>query len=90
MLIPGGYEWLVLLLVVVLVFGTKKLRNVGGDLGSAVKSFKKSMQEGEEESDKPKNPQARINQDEADQSGRVFDAKTEAHQEKKDEGKDQS
>ena len=48
-MIPGGYEWLVLLLVVVLVFGTKKLRNVGGDLGSAVKNFKKSMSEGEDE-----------------------------------------
>ncbi|WP_455380027.1 twin-arginine translocase TatA/TatE family subunit [Acidihalobacter prosperus] len=90
MLIPGGYEWLVLLLVVVLVFGTKKLRNVGGDLGSAVKSFKKSMQEGEEESDKSKDSQARIKQDEADQPGRVFDANTEVHQEKKDKDKDQS
>ncbi|OBS08252.1 twin-arginine translocase TatA/TatE family subunit [Acidihalobacter prosperus] len=80
MLIPGGYEWLVLLLVVVLVFGTKKLRNVGGDLGSAVKNFKKSMQEGEAEGDKPAEPAARIKQDE--ESGRVFDAKSEQHAEK--------
>lgn len=80
MLIPGGYEWLVLLLVVVLVFGTKKLRNVGGDLGSAVKNFKKSMQEGEEDSSKPEQPAARIKQD--GDSGRVFDAKTEEHHDK--------
>lgn len=42
------WHWLIVLLVVVLVFGTKKLRNVGEDLGGAVKGFKKGMQEGEE------------------------------------------
>ena len=36
----GIGHWLIVLLVVVLVFGTKKLRNMGGDLGSAVKGFK--------------------------------------------------
>ena len=46
-MIPGVNEWLILLLVVVLVFGTKKLRNIGSDLGSAVKGFKKSMTEEE-------------------------------------------
>ncbi|AOV18176.1 preprotein translocase [Acidihalobacter aeolianus] len=79
MLIPGGYEWLVLLLVVVLVFGTKKLRNVGGDLGSAVKNFKKSMQDGEAEGDKPADPAARIKQE---GEGRVFDADAEQHKDK--------
>ena len=34
------WHWLIVLLVIVLVFGTKKLRNVGSDLGSAVKGFK--------------------------------------------------
>lgn len=43
------WHWLVVLAIVVLVFGTKKLRNVGGDLGAAVSSFKKSMREGETE-----------------------------------------
>ncbi|MCQ9329305.1 Sec-independent protein translocase subunit TatA [Pelistega suis] len=42
------WHWLIVLLVVVLVFGTKKLRNVGEDLGGAVKGFKKGMQDGEE------------------------------------------
>jgi sec-independent protein translocase protein TatA len=37
------WHWLIVLLVVVLVFGTKKLRNIGGDLGSAVKGFKDGM-----------------------------------------------
>ena len=37
------WHWLIVLLVVVLVFGTKKLRNLGTDLGSAVKGFKEGM-----------------------------------------------
>jgi len=41
------WHWLVFLLVVVLVFGTKKLRNVGSDLGSAIKSFRKGLAEDE-------------------------------------------
>jgi sec-independent protein translocase protein TatA len=40
---------LVILLVVLLVFGTKKLKNIGSDLGSAVKGFKKAMSDGENE-----------------------------------------
>jgi sec-independent protein translocase protein TatA len=38
---------LILLLIIVLVFGTKNLRNIGSDLGAAVRNFKKSMSEGE-------------------------------------------
>ena len=34
------WHWLIVLLVVVVIFGTKKLRNIGSDLGSAVKGFK--------------------------------------------------
>ncbi len=42
------WHWLIVLLVVVLIFGTKKLRNLGADLGSAVKGFKEGMKsEGE-------------------------------------------
>jgi sec-independent protein translocase protein TatA len=37
------WHWLIVLLVVVLVFGTKKLRNIGSDLGGAVKGFKDGM-----------------------------------------------
>lgn len=43
------WHWLIVLLIVVLVFGTKKLRNIGGDLGGAVNEFKKAMQEGKDE-----------------------------------------
>jgi sec-independent protein translocase protein TatA len=37
------WHWLIVLLIVVLVFGTKKLRNIGSDLGGAVKGFKDGM-----------------------------------------------
>ncbi len=43
------WHWLIVLLVVVLVFGTKKLRNIGSDLGGAVKGFKDGMKGGAEE-----------------------------------------
>jgi sec-independent protein translocase protein TatA len=41
------WHWLIVLLVVVLIFGTKKLRNIGQDLGGAVKGFKEGMKESE-------------------------------------------
>jgi sec-independent protein translocase protein TatA len=43
------WHWLIVLLVVVLIFGTKKLRNLGQDLGSAVKGFKEGMKTEEAE-----------------------------------------
>ncbi len=45
----GMRELIVILLVVLVVFGAKKLRNIGSDLGSAVKGFKKAMNEGDAE-----------------------------------------
>ena len=42
------WHWLIVLLVVVLIFGTKKLRNIGTDLGGAVKGFKDGMKAGDE------------------------------------------
>ena len=42
------WHWLIVLLVIVLIFGTKKLRNIGEDLGSAVKGFKSGMKTGSE------------------------------------------
>lgn len=42
------WHWLVVLVIVLLIFGTKKLRNLGGDLGGAIKNFKQSMKEGAE------------------------------------------
>ncbi|GHU33886.1 Sec-independent protein translocase protein TatA [Betaproteobacteria bacterium] len=45
------WHWLIVLLIVVLVFGTKKLRNIGEDLGGAVKGFKEGMRDGTAGSD---------------------------------------
>lgn len=41
----SGWQLLILLLIVVLVFGTKRLRNIGSDLGSAIKGFRKGMED---------------------------------------------
>ena len=44
----GIWELVLLLLIVLLLFGTKRLRNVGGDLGTAIRSFKSAMNDGGE------------------------------------------
>lgn len=43
------WQLLILLVIVVLLFGTKRLRNMGGDLGSALKGFRSAMKDGDEE-----------------------------------------
>jgi sec-independent protein translocase protein TatA len=48
----GINEWILILLVVLVVFGAGKLRNIGSDLGAAVKNFKEGMSDSEK---KPKN-----------------------------------
>lgn len=40
------WHWVIVLVIVMLVFGTKKLRNIGSDLGGAVKGFRQGMKEG--------------------------------------------
>ena len=45
------WQLLIVLVIIVLLFGTKKLRNIGSDLGGAIKSFRQSMREGETEED---------------------------------------
>ncbi len=47
------WQLLILLLIVVLVFGTKRLRNMGSDLGAAVKGFRKGMDDAKEEALEP-------------------------------------
>jgi sec-independent protein translocase protein TatA len=64
------WHWLIVLLVVVMIFGTKKLRNMGSDLGGAVKGFKDGMKDGSAttESPAPPNPQVTGNTAAADKS----------------------
>lgn len=67
------WQLLILLAVVILIFGTKKLKNVGGDLGSAIKGFKSAVKDGEKDG-----AQQKVAQDDA------TDASTESKVEKKD------
>ena len=46
------WHWLIVLLIVVLVFGTSKLKNLGRDLGGGIKGFKEGLKEGQEEETK--------------------------------------
>lgn len=52
----GIWQLLIILVLVILIFGTKKLKNVGGDLGGAIKSFKKAVKD-EGNSDKTAEPE---------------------------------
>jgi sec-independent protein translocase protein TatA len=49
---PSLTALIVILVIVLLIFGTKKLRNVGGDLGAAIRNFRSSMKDGEADAQK--------------------------------------
>ncbi len=53
------WHWLIVLIIVMMIFGTKKLRNIGQDLGGAVKGFKDGLKEGTEEA-KPAAPSQQL------------------------------
>lgn len=48
------WHWIIVLVIVVLIFGTKKLRNMGGDVGGAVNEFKKAMQNEQDKNEQDK------------------------------------
>ena len=63
------WHWLIVLLIVVMVFGTKKLKNIGSDLGGAVKGFKDGMKEGSSSDDAATPPAGQVtNASSADQN----------------------
>jgi len=66
------WHWLIVLVVVVLVFGTGKLKNAGSDLGKAVKGFKDGVKGGEEERQAGVPPQQHV----ADKSTTTIDVET--------------
>lgn len=79
------WQLLIVLGIIILIFGTKKLRNVGGDLGGAVKGFKKAMHEEEkDEGEKADDPQARVSHDE---EVNTYDVKAEKKAEDQEERK---
>ncbi len=55
------WHWLIVLVIVVLVFGTKKLKNMGSDMGSAVKGFKDGMKDGASPDPAPTPQQVAVN-----------------------------
>lgn len=68
------WQLLILLLIVVLVFGTKRLRNMGSDLGAAVKGFRKGMEEGKDEAEEKLEPE-KLAADEAPEAAKKEPAK---------------
>jgi sec-independent protein translocase protein TatA len=54
------WHWLIVLLIVVMVFGTKKLKNIGADLGGAVKGFKEGMKDGGSTPEEKAEPVAKV------------------------------
>ena len=74
------WHWLVVLAIVLVIFGAKKLRNVGSDLGAAIRNFKTSMKE---EGEQPKAETAPEEARKISDSGRVIDAEVTAKEKKK-------
>ena len=71
------WHWLVVLLIVVLVFGTKKLTNIGKDLGGAVKGFKDGVKDGSTSADAATPPQVNNTTSKANDANTVdVEAKT--------------
>lgn len=69
------WHWLIVLLIVVMIFGTKKLKNIGSDLGGAVKGFKDGMKDGG--SAAPADPNAQVTHQRAGDANTVdVEAKT--------------
>jgi sec-independent protein translocase protein TatA len=64
-------QLIVILAIVLVLFGAKKLRNIGGDLGGAIKNFRQSVKEGEAADDTQSQVQNRVDQGD---SGRVIEA----------------
>ena len=72
------WQLLIILLIVLLLFGTKKLRSIGSDLGGAVKGFKSSMQGGGE------NDEAKVSEDMShDESNRVIEGEVDTKEKDK-------
>ena len=54
------WHWLIVLLIIILVFGTRKLKNIGADLGGAVKGFKDGMKDGSAPPEDPAAPAQQV------------------------------
>ncbi len=52
----GGWEWIVVLIIVVLIFGVGRISKIGGELGKGVTAFRKGLREGAEEGEEKTEP----------------------------------
>ena len=50
-MLPGGWEWIIILVIVLLIFGVGRIARVGGELGKGVSAFRQGLKEGQEEKD---------------------------------------
>ena len=62
---PGPFELIIILVIVVLIFGGKRLKNIGSDLGGAIKGFKKSM--GDSDTEKNQSNEDVVEEDKRDE-----------------------
>ncbi|WP_136255576.1 Sec-independent protein translocase subunit TatA [Onishia niordana] len=81
------WQLLIVLGIIILVFGTKKLRNVGGDLGGAVKGFKKAMNDGEKTEDEKQEDDATQQRVAHDETGKTYDVEAETKKQESEERK---
>lgn len=72
------WQLLIILAIVMVLFGTKKLRNVGGDLGAAIRNFKTSLNEGEKE----KAEKERTEEEKLEQKGNVIEGEAKREKDK--------
>ncbi|MBZ9558084.1 MULTISPECIES: Sec-independent protein translocase subunit TatA [Modicisalibacter] len=77
------WQLLIVLGIIILIFGTKKLRNIGGDLGGAVKGFKKAMND-DDKADTDDTTQRQVRHEE---TGHTYDAEAEQRDSRKEEQK---
>ena len=66
-------QLMIILLIVALLFGTKKLRNIGGDLGSALKGFKNAIKDDEPKDDEPKDDEPKDDDTSESKTANVID-----------------
>lgn len=72
------WQLLIILVIVVMIFGTKRLKNLGGDLGGAIKGFRNAMGESKEDKNKTHDPVENAHSDDT-QARETVDADTDTH-----------
>lgn len=84
---PSWQQLLILLVIVALLFGTKRLKNIGGDVGGAIKGFKKAMSDDKSDNDAEASTNSKTDQLEKTKADTVDGLSTEQKSETKQEAK---